>query len=177
MARLPKKCLVDTNVPVTANKATNPSSIPDELVDCVNNCLEAIEHVVSKRGLVIDSGDEIFDEYRKNLSLKGQPGPGDRFIKWVHDNRWNLPKENRVSITKRGDSYLEFPSHGKLSSFDPSDRKFIAVANAHPHKPPILQATDSKWWEYKDALVSVGIQVRFLCKSYIKKKFEKKTRT
>lgn len=79
---LPKKCLVDTNVPKTANLATQPdpqANVPDA---CVLACIEAIEHVIRKRGLVIDAGDEIFDEYRQQLSMKGQPGLGDRFMKW-----------------------------------------------------------------------------------------------
>ena len=72
-------------------------------------CVEAVEHVIKKRGLIIDAGDEIFDEYRQQLSMKGQPGVGDRFMKWVHDNRWSLHHSQRVSITKNGDSYDEFP--------------------------------------------------------------------
>ena len=49
-----------------------------------------------------------------------------------------------------------------------SDRKFVAVANAHPAKPPILQSTDSKWWGWKEALQEVGITVHFLCPEYVK---------
>lgn len=169
---LPKKCLVDTNVPINANLATNPdpdSNVPDE---CVLACVEAIEHVTKKRGLVIDAGDEIFDEYRQNLSMHGQPGIGDRFMKWVHDNWWGLPDIDRVTITRNGESYDEFPDHDDLNDFDNSDRKFIAVANAHPAKPPVLQATDSKWWGWKDALNEVGITVQFLCPDYVASKYQ-----
>ncbi len=60
------------------------------------------------------------------------------------------------------------PAHDDLHDFDNSDRKFVAVANAHPSKPPILQATDSKWWGWKDALREVGVSVDFLCQEYIK---------
>lgn len=171
---LPKKCLVDTNVPVNANLATNPepySDVPDE---CVLACIEAIEHIIKKRGLVIDEGNEIFDEYRQQLSMKGQPGVGDRFMKWVHDNRWGLPDTDRVIITKNGESYDQFPDHNGLNDFDNSDRKFIAVANAHPAKPPVLQATDSKWWGWKDALKEVGITVQFLCSDYVEAKYQEK---
>jgi hypothetical protein len=143
---LPKKCLVDTNVPKIANLATKPNPDSDVSDACVLACIEAVEHVIKKRGLIIDAGDEIFDEYRQQLSMKGQPGVGDGFMKWVHDNRWSLPDTHRVTITKNGDSYDEFPTHDRLNDFDRSDRKFIAVANAHQGKPPILQATDSKWW-------------------------------
>ncbi|MFM8394695.1 MAG: hypothetical protein ACKOB4_12305 [Acidobacteriota bacterium] len=97
--------------------------------------------------MIIDAGDEIFDEYRHLLSMKGQPGVGDKFMKWVHDNRWNLPDSQRVPIARNGDSYDEFPPREDLSNFDLSDRKFIAVANATAQKWPILQAADSKWWD------------------------------
>jgi hypothetical protein len=171
---LPRKCLVDTNVPINANLFTNldpDSDVPDE---CVLACVEAIDHVVKQGGLVLDSNDEIFTEYRSNLSLSGQPGVGDRFIKWVHDNRWKFPDIDRVTITKNGDSYDEFPDHDGLIQFDNSDRKFIAVANAHHAKPPVLQATDSKWWGWKDTLQEVGITVRFLCSDYVESKYQEK---
>jgi hypothetical protein len=175
MKRLPRKCVIDTNVPKTANLAVDPASIPQELIGCVSICVEAIEQVVQRGGLVLDAGDEIFDEYRHKLSMAGRPGVGDRFMKWVHDNRWRFPDADRVLITKNGQSYLEFPDHDGLAQFDDSDRKFVAVSNAHPNKPPILQATDSKWWGWKDALAEVGITVQFLCPSYVRVKYAKKT--
>ena len=174
MSGLPQKCLVDTNVPKTANLALSPATIPPELIGCVLACVEAVEHIVKKGGLVMDSGDEIFDEYRQHLSMKGQPGVGDRFMKWVHDNRWKLPDADRVKITKNGNTYREFPDHEDLAKFDTSDRKFVAVANAHPKKPSILQATDSKWWGWKDALTEVGITVHFLCSDYAEAKYMEK---
>ncbi|MBF0239442.1 MAG: hypothetical protein HQM12_17200 [SAR324 cluster bacterium] len=173
MKSLPKKCIVDTNVPITANKAVNPEKIPEDMLDCTLACIEAVEQVFKKGGLVLDSGDEIYDEYRKHLSFKGQPGMGDKFLKWVHDNRWKFPETDRVSITKQGESYAEFPEHEGLKSFDNSDRKFIAVSNAHPNKPPILQATDSKWLGWQKALGEVGITVHFLCQDYIQAKYRK----
>jgi hypothetical protein len=174
MNNLPKKCLVDTNVPKTANLALDPGAIPIELAQCVLNCIEAIQKIIQKGGLVIDSGNEIFEEYRNNLAINGAPGVGDKFMKWVHDNRWMLPSKDRVEITKNGESYFEFPSHPGLSQFDISDRKFVAVANAHPNKPPILQATDSKWWGWTKALNEVGVKVHFLCPVYAQKKYQEK---
>ena len=171
---LPLICLVDTNVPKTANLANDPANIEFELVECVQYCVEAIEHVTNKCQLVLDAGNEIFDEYRQQLCMSGQPGIGDSFMKWVHDTQWRPPEENRVVITKNGDSYDEFPDHDGLQEFDPSDRKFVAVANAHVKKPPILQATDCKWWGWNDALRAVGIVVIFICPDYIRDKYEKK---
>lgn len=168
--RLPKKCLVDTNIPKIANLAAQSDQDGDVPAECILACIEAIDHVIATRGLILDAGDEIFDEYRHQLSMKGQPGVGDKFMKWVHDNRWNLPDSQRIPITRNGDSYAEFPAREDLSNFDLSDRKFIAVANATAQKWPILQAADSKWWGWRQALDKVGITVIFLCPDYIKTK-------
>lgn len=172
--RYPNLCVVDTNVAKIANLATKPdpsSDVPDE---CVVKCIEAVEHVIKKKALVIDAEDDIFDEYRQQLSMKGQPGVGDMFMKWVHDNRWSLPDTRRVQITKNSESYEEFPEHNDLSNFDKSDRKFVAVSNAHQNKPNILQATDSKWWGWKDALQECDITIQFVCAEYIQAKYQEK---
>ena len=173
---LPKKCLVDTNVPLMANRALALDKIPKEELACVLACVHAVEHVINNACLVTDDKNEIFDEYRKKLDMKGQPGVGDQFMKWVHDNRWGS-RGDRVTITKNDDSYNEFPNtteHPDLNGFDPSDRKFVAVANAHSEKPPILQATDSKWWGWQGALAEAEITVHFLCECYIKQKYKEK---
>ena len=175
MSKLPSKCLVDTNVPKTANLAVQPDPDADIPDSCIRESIRHIKNITEKDcRLVIDDAGEIFREYRNNLSLKGQPGVGDAFAKWVNDHQWNPSKVDRVQITKSGDSYKEFPTHDKLNDFDPSDRKFVAVANAHPEKPPILQATDSKWWGWNDALAEVGVTVHFLCREYIEAKYAEK---
>lgn len=174
MSRFPLKCIIDTNVPKIANLALAPNQIVPELFECVMEAIILINQIIKKGGLVLDDADEIFNEYHNNLAIKGQPGLGDRFMKWVHDNRWNFPDEDRVSITKDGDTYVEFPNHEGLKQFDPSDRKFVAVANTHPIKPPIIEATDSKWWGWKDALLEMGIKIIFLSPEYVEKKYKEK---
>lgn len=171
---LPPKCIVDTNVPINANLAIASGEIPDDMASCVQSCVNAIEHVMKKGEFVIDSSNEIYNEYLHKLCLSGQKGVGNAFMKWVHDNRWKLPESDRVDISKDGDSYKEFPDHEGLAHFDISDRKFVSVANAHPEKPPILQSTDCKWWGWKDALNEVGITVHFLCPEYVKTKYKEK---
>jgi hypothetical protein len=174
MSGSPNKCIVDTNVAISANLATKPdpaSNIPDS---CVSECVRQIQNITKNGGLVIDDMGEIFNEYISNLSLSGQGGVGNTFAKWVNDHQWNPSKVDRVIITKNGYSYDEFPDREDLANFDNTDRKFIAVSNAHPKKPPVLQATDSKWWGWKDALVEVGITVNFLCPDYVKAKYVEK---
>lgn len=173
---LPDKCVVDTNVPVKANLANQPGREPDFPRDCVHQCVEAIKHVMQNRALVIDAGKEIFAEYKRHLSLSGQPGVGDGFMKWVCIHCLSSLDSHRVTITKTGDTYAEFPKHKGLTGFDPDDHKFVAVANAHPDKPPILQATDAEWWDYQDVLREAGIEVRLLCPDYVKAKHEARQR-
>ncbi|MGL4942199.1 MAG: hypothetical protein ACRC46_03290 [Thermoguttaceae bacterium] len=173
--KLPRCCVVDTNVPIAANRQHKFDGTEVENEKWILACVEAIEHVIAEHCLVLDEADEILGEYCVHLSRSGQPGVGDHFVKWIHDCREQFPDSNRrVKITKIGDSYEEFPSHAGLEDFDISDRKFVAVSNAHPDKPPILQATDSKWVGWKKALYEVGIRVVFLCPEYTKEKYDKK---
>ena len=43
------------------------------------------------------------------------------------------------------------------------DRKFVAVACAHPGQPSILQAVDSKWSNFLGALTQHGVTIEYLC--------------
>lgn len=174
--KIPKKYILDTNVPKTANLATIPDELTAENINCVQKCVELIEEITKTKneGIVLDSLDEIFNEYRGQLNLGGSPGQGDLFMKWLHDNRWGFPPEDRVVITKVGDSYAEFPAHPQLDNFDISDRKFVSTSNAHPKKPCIYQAADSKWWGWKDALLELNIKVKFIDEDYIQEIYRRK---
>jgi len=160
MRTIPLPCLVDTNVAVVANGRSDQAD--DALIE---KCIDAILEVTGQGGLVLDAGGLIFEEYRDNLSLSGQPGTGDAFLKWVHDHQWNVELCERRSITCLDEDeqvFAEFPPAEALKEFDRSDRKFVAVANAAEPKRPILQAVDFKWWGWKDTLADVGIEVVFL---------------
>ncbi len=68
---LPTNCVVDTNVPKVANLATLPDLKSDFPDTCVEACEYAIEHVVQTRGLILDAGDEFYNEYRRQLPMSG----------------------------------------------------------------------------------------------------------
>lgn len=95
----------------------------------------------------------------------GQPGEGDAFLKWVLTNQANPQRCEHVHInpTENGNNFAEFPEDPDLKAFDPSDRKFVAVALSHPDSPPILNAVDSDWWLFRDAFTRNGVHVEFLC--------------
>lgn len=171
MKTIPRPCLVDTNVAIVANGRSKQAD--DSMVE---KCINAILEVTGKGGLVLDEGGLIFTEYRENLSLCGQPGTGDAFVKWVHDHQWNPEFCERRTITSVKDEeggFAEFPKVRALKKFDRNDRKFVAVANAAEPKRPILQAVDFKWWGWKDALAQVGIRVVFLDEGVAKAGYRK----
>jgi len=111
--------------------------------------------------VLLDNQWRILGEYMHQLSSTGQPGVGDAFLKWVLTNQANRERYALVEITPKPDDeldFVEFPNHPGLQNFDRSDRKFVAVSAVHSLHPPIMQATDSKWWGWKNALAECGIE-------------------
>lgn len=168
----PTRCVIDTNVAATANFANEAAS-----PSCAAACARALQGVMSAGHVFVDHAGRIVDEYRRNLRAKGQPGAGDAFLKWILTNEWSGHRVTRVRITaKRGDpdDFDEISTPPAGIRYDPSDRKFLAVAAAHPDHPPILQALDSKWWGWRDALAKAGILVYFVCEGEIAAMYTRK---
>ena len=71
----------------------------------------------------------------------------------------------RVHITAQegSDDFREFPQDPDLENFDRADRKFVAVALVSGLGPPILNATDTDWWDYREPLRRNGVTVDFIC--------------
>ncbi|HSG40959.1 MAG TPA: hypothetical protein VLE27_15070 [Thermoanaerobaculia bacterium] len=152
--------VMDTNVAVVANGRT-----PQASQECVAACVQSLRMLRDRHTVLLDDLGRIFDEYRRHLSPSGQPGLGDAFFKWLWDNQCNPGHCRQVRITPTNDDrgFEEFPDDPALSDFDPSDRKFIAVAIASGETPPILNASDTDWWNHREALSRNGVTVRFLC--------------
>ena len=159
--------VVDTNVVVVANALSEQAS-----EDCVEICAERLEEIMRDEvKLVLDDNWQILGEYAQNLHLTGND-VGDRFLRWVLRNWRNPERCALIHITPVAGSeneFEEFPDDPMLNDFDPDDRKFIAVAIAHPEKPPILQAVDSQWWDFRDAFRRNGIIVEFICEDDIQR--------
>lgn len=157
-----KSIVIDTNVLHVAN-GTTPQAGPN----CILAVVERLERVRRRERVCLDETGHILDEYlRQRFSFSGQPGVGDAFFKWLFENQANPRHCERVavkSLSEEGTRFAEFPSDPRLAGFDPSDRKFVAVALASSKKPPILNAVDSDWWEHREALLSHGVEVEFLC--------------
>ncbi len=157
--------VVDTNVVLVANGQHS-----DVSPDCVAACAARLEKIMRSGRLALDDEWLILMEYQNKCDARRGRGPGDAFVKWALQNNANVSRVDRVKIESHADrGYQSFPDHGGLHNFDNSDRKFVAVACEHNESPPILQATDSKWLQWSDALAECGIAVEFLCKADIEK--------
>lgn len=171
-ASAPLRCVVDTNVPKTADRGNASASDA-----CVAEAASALQAIMSSGHLFIDQAGQIVAEYRRTLNLRGQRGPGGVFLKWLLDHEWGGKRVTRVPITPKDDDqqdFVELPSSPDGAKYDPSDRKFLAVAAAHPERPPILQALDSKWWGWRDELARAQVTIVFLCEEEIARKHAEK---
>lgn len=133
-------------------------------LDCVEACSRIL--AAARNALVfLDDDLLILTEYRSNLSHSGQPGVGDAFFKWIWDNQGNPNHCRKVPITpdeNGGREFLEFPDDPELEMFDRSDRKFVAVAVASNSNPAIINASDSDWHIFGDAL-NRYVRLQFIC--------------
>jgi hypothetical protein len=143
-------------------------------------CIEALDWIRKGGTVALDDGYEILSEYRRKTAPNNGNRVGDGFLKWLFQNAGDQRRVVSVPIeTHATRGYVAFPDDAELHRFDRSDRKFVAVAAAHPSRPPILQATDSKWTLWSERLLAHGIRVEFLCphdvSAFIKRKRPRRT--
>ncbi len=154
-----RKAVIDTNVLLVANQQH-----PDISIECVANCIERLQAIQNDGVVVIDDSFIILNEYQHKTQVSPPRGVGDVFLKWLLRNMGNPARVEMVTVTLTAiDLYAEFPDQALQAEFDPPDRVFPAVANAHPDKPTILQAADCKWIDWWPRLAEHAIQVEFLC--------------
>jgi len=163
--------VIDTNVLLVAN-GSHPGVSPECQEACVRRLLVHKQSGVT----VIDSGYLILSEYQNRIRSNQSKRVGDVFLKWLLQNKSNSARVHQVELNEsRGNTFVEFPDTELQARFDPSDRKFVAVAHAHPGKPPVWQAVDSKWLDWWPDLLKMGVKVEFrakpMCASSIVRSF------
>jgi hypothetical protein len=157
--------VVDTNVLVVANGR----DCPQANLACIRLCRQQLQNIQQSGGLLLDDTWHIIREYKKEVSQSGQPGLGDAFLRWVLTNQDNPDRCQQIHITQLGENeFAEFPNDPDLAKFDPSDRKFVAVALTHPDCPTILNAVDSDWQQFGATLAHHGIRIQQLCPDCLK---------
>ena len=154
--------VVDVNVAIVANANKSPQAN----LDCMSACVSALQDIVANGVIVLDADMRILDEYMQHLSLAGQPGLGDAFMRWVWENQSVTLRCERVDLTLISGvegEFQQFPSDPDLRGFDRSDRKYVAVALASQKSPEILNAVDTDYWNHRIALRKNRVRLRFLC--------------
>lgn len=153
--------VIDSNVLMVANGNHNDASL-----ECVAACVNHLQQAKQQLVIVVDDDYRILREYQTTLDARRGKQVGVVFLKWLLQQVSNPRRVNTVRLTENmPDCFEEFPDAALEPQFDPADRKFAAVANAHPAKPPIWQAVDSKWLDWWRSLAAVDVQVEFLCPS------------
>ena len=162
--------VIDTNVLLVANGQNTHATL-----ECQANCVKRLLAQRETGVTVIDDGYRLLSEYQNKTHPNQPKGVGDSFLKWLLQNQRNVARVHRVTVTETTkDIYAEFPDAALQPIFDASDRKFVAVAHAHRDKPPIWQASDSKWAGWWSALQVHGVNVEFLCPSDVRSAYRRK---
>ena len=147
--------VVDTNVAIAANGRNTHADLP-----CQMACIDRLEIAVERQVIAVDDHGAIVEEYSRYLDASGGPGVGDMFFKHVFDSQYEGDRVVRVQVTPSADEERGFDELPR-NSFDPSDRKFLAVAVAGG--AVVLNATDSDWGEQAQLLNSLSVEVDQLC--------------
>ena len=151
--------VIDSNVLLVAD-----GKHPQASAACRARCIRRLEQIRADSCVVLDEQHLLLNEYQHRLSPGTARGAGSEFVDWLlhHQDDTRHVQWVRLNVLAEND-YAEFPDEALSEVFDPSDRKFVAVANAHPEKPPILQASDCKWLDWWPQLAANGIAVEFVC--------------
>jgi hypothetical protein len=165
-----KIAVIDTNVLIVANEASRGRNrrtlqASDSCIRAAVESLDALHR--DEQRFALDCLQLVLLEYSRHLSWSGEPGLGDAFFKWMHDNQGNERVCVVAQIHRRGaeaDDFEEFPDDAELQTFDRSDRKFVAICRGlQPQLTEVYNCVDSDWFQFRDALGRHGVEIRFLC--------------
>ena len=160
--------VVDTNVLCLAEDKSG-----DWPTKCALECVRFLADLQDSGCLVLDDAHRVLGEYRKALASvgAGQPSVGQLFLRWAYQHSANKERCEIVHLTPLSgnpDDFEEFPKDKSLAGFHADDRKFVAVALASDRNPDVVEATDSDWWDSREALKNSGVTVHFLCPEVLK---------
>ncbi len=151
--------VIDTNVILIANRQHEGVS-----EDCILACVRRLDEIRKSGRVAIDDGFRIIKEYQNKTEPNAGRRDGDAFVRWLFKNMASPERCDQVHLTEHPQrGFASFPADDLLANFDDADRKFVAVAAAHGEKPPIIQASDSKWLGWTEPLASHGIVVEYVC--------------
>jgi len=159
--------VVDTNVWAMVDKPIGEVSLTE--VYCIACCKKWLMNFNSQSDdrLILDIGQEILKEYRRNAK---EGGIARQLLNVLQAQPRNRLVELEIEFDD--DGFAIVPA--EISEFDRSDRKFVAVALAHNPHPPIVNATDTDWTKARDQIEAVGISVSECCADYVAERLKGK---
>jgi hypothetical protein len=162
--------VIDTNVLLVADGRSEHMTGA-----CQVKCIERLAQVREIERVVLDWEWHIMGEYQNKLDPNGKPTVAQTFLKWMLQAQGRVDWVSLTATNKEATTFVEFPDDPELeAAFDPADRKFVAAANAHPEKPPIVEAADSKWLGWEARLKTHGILLEVLCRDELELARERK---
>ncbi len=151
--------IVDTNVILVANGQHEDVDSAAQQI-----CSRWLQALMQTGRVALDAGHAVLGEYLHKTHASDGQGVGDVFLRWLLHEQNNPARVDLVELPQDDSGrFTHFPVDERLNAFDLSDRKFVALAVAHPEHPAIWQATDSKWLDWAAALRDHGVKVQFLC--------------
>lgn len=161
--------ILDTNVLMFANGNKSEQAS----LECIRECAKLLLSIrEGKNGVVIIDTNQtrrVIREYLKNID-PSENLAGSVFLLELLKNP-NLRIEVPITPIDKIDPelYAEYPDDPRLAKFDPSDKKWIALARAYMQSypdqptPPIAQASDIKWREFESVFGEYGIIILWVC--------------
>ncbi|MDO4339912.1 MAG: hypothetical protein Q4C91_17775 [Eubacteriales bacterium] len=167
------KIIMDTNV--AAKAATPLTECKDEELDVQQKCMRFIKNFVdnSESKLVLDADYQIIKEYRNRISMKTDMGR--IFWRWFNKYISCILFDDYLKLDKDSEgNYVKFPLEERTKDFDFSDRKFVALSRTHSEHPTIVEATDGKWFGFKEIFEEYGVHIEFLDRDYAEMMYNRK---
>ncbi len=165
--------IIDTNVPLVATGMSTDAS-----TNCKRSCLSAISKVLSgKDKIVLDDGNEVLSEYRRQMHPDLIGSPAAQFMIHVLTNRFSDEYVHSIKLHRNADGRFEdYPDNQNTWStevprcerFDPDDKKWVALALRFKkdtgRDAPIVNAADKCWLAFETQLESAGVKLEILCR-------------
>jgi hypothetical protein len=152
--------VVDTNVPIVANGRREPRDPRPPSPVCRLAAVKFLQRTLETGKIFVDLAGAIQAEYRTYLNPHGQPGVGDRFYLAILNSAPHMLE--RVDLPRRTDGeYAACPQSLIDAGFDPSDRKFAALAKQQ--RATVANATDSDWLQHRLLLEAEAVKLHFVC--------------
>lgn len=157
--------MIDSNVLAVANHLADHADL-----DCVAACIERLLRAQREERVVIDHGGLIIGEYHRHCTPWNPQRTGDQFLRWLLQVHATPDRCRRVSLTETGEErrpFAEFPDDALLAGFHTDDHKYVAAAVACGSDPPIVNAVDTDWSQFRAALEAHGLEIEFVCPQHM----------